>query len=232
MIKENIVDIQIINNRLIEIKEVSFDIKAIEDNISKIKYKGQGLIKDKFVENAQLPSIAKVFYESIFMRKILTPETLFKEYLFKNFINTDNDTYKLKGTEKTYSGQGIKARVYRAFPSLLRDFHFYVLCFNSKIFENIKYSFITDTQDGIDIMVTYKGENFGISLFVDTARSMQFKKKKYKRHDYSCLKEICIGINPFDKSTYMGDFALYNKTHIEYLINEIEKQLSDNVVNL
>lgn len=39
----------------------------------------------------------------------------------------------------------------------------------------------------------------GLHSIVNTNRSLKYKKKKYKRHNYSGLKEICISINPFDK---------------------------------
>lgn len=219
------IDIQIVNNKIMKVQEVKFNLKEIEKQISKMKYRGNGLVKDDKVENAKLPSIAKIFYENIFLKKIPSPEKLFKEYLSRHFIKETNNIYKLKNTNESYRKEGIKGRVYRAYPSLLRDFHFYILCYNSGLFENVEYSFLTDTQKGVDLFITYKGTKFAISLFVNTNRSLKYKKKKYKRHNYTDLKEICISINPFDKKNYIGDFALYQDYHIKYMIGEMEKEI-------
>jgi len=219
------IDIKIVNNKMMKVQEVEFDIKSIEKQISKMQYKGNGLIKDIKVESAKLPSIAEIFYESIFSRRIPSPEKLYNEYLNRHFIKETNDEYRLKDTNQIYKEEGIKARVYRAYPSLLRDFHFYILCYNSGLFESVEYSFLTDTRKGVDLFITYKGTKFAISLFVNTNRSLKYKKKKYKRHNYSGLKEICISINPFDKKNYIGDYALYQDYHVKYMIGEMEKEI-------
>lgn len=218
------IDIKIINNKIIKIQKVKFDIKKIEEQISKMKYGGNNLIKDVDVETARLPSIAKIFYENIFLRKIVSPEILYNKYLKEHFIEKDNGC-KLKNTNQIYKKEGIRARIYRAYPSLLREFHFYILCYNSKLFESVEYSFLTDVQEGVDLLITYKNVKFAISLYVNTSRSLKYKEKKYDRHDYSNLKEICITINPFDRKNYIGDFALYQDYHIEYMVEEMEKEL-------
>lgn len=210
---------------MIKVQEVNFDIDSIEHQIKKMRYNGNGLIKDISVENAKLPSIAEVFYEKIFLREIPSPEKLYREYLSKHFSKEDNGRYRLNNTNKAYDEKGIKARVYRAYPSLLRDFHFYILCYSSGLFESVEYSFLVDTREGIDLFVTYKGNRFAISLFVNTRRSLEYKKKKYKRHDYSNLKEICISINPFDRKSYVGDYALYGESHLQEMIREMENEL-------
>ena len=83
----HMIDIQIVNNKIMKVQEVKFNLKEIEKQISKMKYRGNGLVKDDKVENAKLPSIAKIFYENIFLKKIPSPEKLFKEYLSRHFIN-------------------------------------------------------------------------------------------------------------------------------------------------
>ncbi|HSH53095.1 MAG TPA: hypothetical protein VK982_15325, partial [Bacteroidales bacterium] len=109
------IDIKIVNNKMMKVQEVEFDIKSIEKQISKIQYKGNGLIKDIEVESAKLPSIAEIFYESIFLRRIPSPEKLHNEYLNRHFIKETNDEYRLKDTNQIYKEEGIKARVYRAY---------------------------------------------------------------------------------------------------------------------
>lgn len=230
---KDIIDLQIINNNFIQVKEIQFNIEDIEKCIAKIKYNGQGLIKDNKVEYAKLPSIAKIFYMFIYNRIIPTPERLFMAYYNTYFSTIDCNKCNCIINNEIYSIEGVKARVLRTYPSLLRDFHFFVLCYNSKYFDKVKYSFSDDVKKGIDLTVVYKNKEYGVSLFVETPRSKKYKKQKYKRHDYSFIKEICIPINPFDKNNYIGDFALYNKTHVQYLLYSIVHDTSlDNITNV
>ena len=54
---------------------------------------------------------------------------------------------------------------------------------------------------------------------------MNYKQKKYHRHDYSDVREICIPINPFERKNYVGDYALYNTTHIEEMVRQMEEKI-------
>lgn len=218
---KDIIDIQIINNKFIQIKEIHFNIKDIEKGIAKIKYKGQGLIKDNKVEYAKLPSIAKIFYMFLYNRSIPSPERLFTVYYNTYFVALNCEKCNCIINNEIYSIEGVKARILRTYPSLLRDFHFFVLCYNSGYFDKVKYSFSNDVKKGIDLTVVYANKKYGVSLFVETPRSKKYKKQKYNRHNYSSINEICIPINPFDKSNYVGDFALYNKEHVKYLLYNI-----------
>ena len=89
----------------------------------------------------------------------------------------------------------------------------------------MSYSFDRDRK-GIDLLVEYKGQAFGIALFVNTPRSKSFKQKKYGRHQELTIPEICVTINPFDKSLYVGDYALYQQSHIEQMIAEMDDHLA------
>lgn len=220
-------NIKMVNNQIVKVQEANFDLKKIEDRISVMSYKGNGLIKDLEVEHSRLPSIAGIFYEKIFLREIPSPDTLYNEYINKYFKIESNGKCRLISDNKVYNEEGVKARVFRTYPSLLRDFHFYILCYDSKLFDKVEYSFLTDIKEGIDLMIEYKGVNFAISLFVDTKRSKEYKKKKYKRHDYSNFKEICIAINPFDRKNYIGDYALYRKHHIQEMLLEMNKEFNE-----
>lgn len=215
-------DIRIVNNEIVKVQKVEFDIDRIENNISQMSYEGMGLIRDKKVENGKLPSIAKTFYEKIYTREIPSPKTLFNEYISENFEVKDSICIY---NNVTYNLEGVRARVYRTYPSLLRDFHFYILCYNSNLFDMVEYSFLTDMTEGIDLTLTYKGEKFGVSLFVDTKRGNHYKNKKYKRHNYEKINEICLAINPFDKSNRIGEYSLYRTKHIDELMFQIDRIL-------
>lgn len=228
--KQEFYDFKIINNKMIVEKTVNFDVKKFEDFLKNIPYKGINMIKDTVVENTAIPSMIKVFYEMVFLNEIPTPETFFNRYIKKHFDIIDKQTVKIKNTSIILNLDGLKGRVYRTYPSLIRDYHFYMLCNNTEDFTAVKYSFLTDCNEGVDLLIKYKNTDFAVSLFVDTKRSNSFKRKKYSRHNYSNLKEVCVRINPFDKENYIGDYALYSQKHIQALLRDMNTIIEQNNV--
>lgn len=221
-----LIDIRMLNGQMLAIKTNLITSKEVEQTINSIRYHGEGLIKDEAVENAKLPSIAQTFYEYLFVYGIPTPEQLIEAYLRKHFILTGNYC-KLPNSSSLYLIDGVKARVYRTYPSLLRDFHFYLLCCESNLFEKVYYSLKSDIYEGIDLRVTYQGQLFAVALFVQTPRSKSYKQKKYFRHQPLNIPEICLEIDPFDKQNYVGDFALYQPSHVQLLLERIQSYLSN-----
>lgn len=221
---DDVIDYRFVNNEVIEVKKISLSSRKIESIVTEIPYHGNKLIKDMIVENSRLPSIAKVFYHMVYQNQFPTPEQLFIAY-FQCYFEKENEQYcHLLQQSQSLSIDGIKARVFRAYPSLLRDFHFYLKCNESQQFESVLYSLDNDTKNGIDISIQYGGIIYYISLMVNTKRSMDFKSKKYQRHLYDLEKEILIPIDPFDRRFYIGDYALYHDQHIDYLIEQIKKK--------
>lgn len=223
-----LIDIRMLNGQMLIIKTNPITSKEVEQSIRSIRYQGQGLQKDEAVENAKLPSIAQTFYEHLFVYGIPTPEQLIETYLRKYFLLTEKHC-KLPNSSSLYSIEGVKARVYRTYPSLLRDFHFYLLCCESNLFEKVYYSLESDLREGIDLRVTYQGQHFAVALFVQTPRSKSYKQKKYFRHQPLNIPEICLEIDPFDKQNYVGDFALYQPSHVQLLLERIQSHLSNSV---
>lgn len=218
---ENIVDFQISNNQMVIIKECKINLNTIEKALVRFPYKGQKRIKDNKVEHFRLPSIAEIFYGLVFGNRVPSPEDLCDGYLRRHFYTTGKDTCRLKNSSEEFSIEGVKGRVYRAYPSLIRDLHFYFLCKDSGMFDDVHYSLAADAYDGIDLTITHTGVTFAIALFVSTARSKQFKSKKYRRHEKLTMPEICIEIDPFNKAFYIGDYALYQKEHLDFMVQQM-----------
>lgn len=221
----NLIDFQIVNNQFILIKKITLSTKIIEESLRAYPYRGQKRIKDDVVENYRLPSIAQVFYSFVLMNQIPSPETLCQAYIHTHFIVQKHNQCQLKGTNQQFLLDSIKARVYRTYPSLIRDLHFYFLCKESGEFDEVIYSFSADIYDGIDLKVIYNEREFAISLYVSTPRSKEFKQKKYGRHQPLSIPEICIEIDPFNPKYYVGDYALYQKEHVLLLKQKMMEHL-------
>lgn len=221
---QTFIDFQMSKDKIILIHEQKYTKEKLEKALLNIKYKGRGKIKDLHVENGRIPSIAKTFYLTLFHYGLPSPEQLINMYFLKHKAHETEHTIKFKGSNQYFSKTGVEGRIYRTYPSLIRDYHFFLSCKEMNEFDDVFYSFRRD-QDGVDTVIKYKGQEFAIALFVDTPRSRSYKKKKYNRHETLDIPEICITINPFDKSTYIGDYALYQKYHIDNMIKEMRSVL-------
>lgn len=171
------------------------------------------------VEKASLPFIMLAFYHYIFVEEMVpTPKDLIDEYYFLNrkvFSEINPTTILYNGM--TYRKKDIDARVLRAYPSLIRDWHMLAMLNESKYFTEVKYSFIDD-MNGVDITLTANDKKFDVSLFVKTKRSQEFKQyKNTVRHQYD-KNEIQMPLD-FSVAKMCGDFYLYTKADVDYINN-------------
>lgn len=215
-------DIKLVNGLTYKEFRPDFNLNKFKDFLISAPYKGEGLIKDISVENAQLPPIVQTFYSLYAEGIIPSAETLFKYYIKTNFIEIDDNLVQLNNTSSVFKKHGIKARLFRTYPSIIRDFHFYMLCFYSQKFQSVSYSVDKDYIGGIDLSIKYKGVGFSIALLVDTPRSNSFKKKKAYRHSNTPVHEICVRINPFESKFRVGNYTLYSEYHLNLMIAEME----------
>ena len=74
---------------------------------------------------------------------------------------------------------------------------------------------------GRDIKIVHNGQEYIVSLMVQTKRSLFFKKRKNEiRHQYGD-NEIQIKLD-LKKAKTIGDFYVYDKSHIATLIRTIK----------
>lgn len=221
--QNNLTDIKILNGEIYIKHTPQFNLNDFNAFLERTPYMGEKLIKDMTVENTLLPPMIKTFYTLFTKGFIVSPEKFFSYYVKENFIERPDGCITLKfNNSVVLNKEGVRARVYRTYPSLVRDFHFYMLCHCSKKFQGVHYSLNDDYKKGVDLTIKYRDTIFSIALLVDTKRSTSFKKQKYQRHNYAGLHEICVKINPFDKSCRIGDYSLYTMHHIISMIKEMD----------
>ena len=191
-------------------------------------YSGERLEKYKVVEEARLPYMAPVFYKKIFFDDLIPDEDLFfKSYVELFFNEYDDSNVQIKKEfQNGFSGKvlptkGVRNRVLRTYPSLIRDFHFYLLCYESEFFDKVQYSLRTDVYDGIDLIVEKENFKFAVALFTNTKRAEEFKDKKYKRHNYENIEEIILTVDLKESQNRAGKFILYDDAHLNELSTRI-----------
>ena len=166
----------------------------------------------------KLPMFVDAFYNYIILNQsIPSQEESFYYYLeynkhfFKNLNRPDLES-------------GIKARNYRTYPSLVRDVYF-----NKFIEErigskcNVVYNTKLDIEEGIDLMVITRKNNYGICFFTKTKRGFKGRAAKVYRHTlFDNVKYIEMPME-FEGSVKAGDFFLYGEKEFEELYNELSK---------
>lgn len=168
--------------------------------------------KSKYIENKNLPSFVKCFNELTDKLGKIPSQARLSEYYLDNKIRFVQDKYY----------KFIKARLHRAYPSIVRDFHFNYLLktyYKQPFFYSIKKDL-----EGTDFSVKYNSNWYYIHLLVNTYRSNRFRNKKDSRHNFENRNrhiDLILDFND-DKSKQVGDFFLYSKEHIKLLKSKIK----------
>ena len=186
-------------------------LKEIEDSLKKISLTFP-LHKNERIEwGIRLPIFLNSFYKFIFNKqKLPTQEEFYNYYISEN---KTIDLLKLTPDEKL----GVKGRIFRTYPSLVRDFHFSKLLSKRKNNYEVIYNTNLDVQEGIDLLIKKGTENIAINLYTNTKRAIEARKKKGNRHTvYSNIKYIDLPVN-FKGSFKLGDFFLYGNDDADNL---------------
>ncbi len=158
----------------------------------------------------------------MFQRKSIPSEDAFFEEYLKTIDTRKSNPETFMHQGKELSKEGLKMRVLRTYPSLIRDVHFYYYLLESRKFQNVNYSLKRDIFDGIDIQVEFEDIKYGISIHIGTFRGSTFKKKKESRHDYSTFREIVI-VAKFDQLINVGKFYLLGELELQEILTKIEE---------
>ncbi|AXE16498.1 hypothetical protein DR864_01510 [Runella rosea] len=223
------IDVRFEGEEVFLIKQKKWTTKELEDQVANLYYSGENLPKDPAVEKARLPPFALSFYKFIFFKSRLPDETEFWNYYLKqHFTPAEGDCVQvnIKGSVKTFAASSVKARMLRSYPSLVRDFHFYVLCLRSDQFEEVRYSLHRDYFNGIDLCVVYAGVEFQVSILLNSPRAQMYKTQKYKRHEESPQNEVIMLFDLTRYSHEKGKIKLFSEKHVEELLEALKLRIA------
>ncbi|MGV9141398.1 MAG: hypothetical protein ACOC1X_00510 [Promethearchaeota archaeon] len=200
-----------------KLNDINMDVDSIERKLRKFKLE---FIKNKrsdIERKIKFPMFVKSFYNYIDeYANLPTQETFFDYYIQKNKNN--------KNIKKLNDDQleGLRARIYRAYPSYIRDLHFAKILQEKTELEEVIYNVELDVN-GTDVLVKENGINYAVNLFVDTKRSNMARIRKKKRHNKD-KKYIDVELPlVFNKAREVGDFFLYGKRELIEFLNLVLK---------
>ena len=161
--------------------------------------KCEGMIKCDYVEDMNFPfSMTERFYNLFFKVKNIPTQKDFVDGCMDDKVFLD-----LFDTDERMSG--LIGRLSRTYPSLIRDYHFYLMCNDSKFFENVLYDSYDDMCNRADVKLKYAGQIFNIQLFLDTKNSKKWRSQKNEKYD-NANNYIEF---PLVRSRRIGFFNLY-----------------------
>lgn len=168
--------------------------------------------------------IAFPMFLTPFYKYVYNNNGVLKQDEFYNYYISENKAYFDAISFEPEILEGLKARIYRTYPSLVRDLHFSLF-----VKENIKeaqivYNRKLDVEEGIDLLIKLKDILYAINLFTDTTRAHIGREKKVFRHTpFENVKYVELPVN-FKGSLKCGNFFLYGDAELN-LIKKIIYQL-------
>ena len=164
----------------------------------------------------KLPMFVPPFYD--YLKRFNTIPT--QEEYYNYYISQNQTFFDLKGLSNEQL-EGLRARVYRTYPSLVRDVHFGLTLKEKNFFEEVFYNEVLDIEYGIDLVVSRSSKRLGLNLFTQTSAAQYARQVKQYRPkksvDFNCIE---IPIN-FRGSKVCGKFFLYSDREISQIVQDI-----------
>ena len=190
---------------------INLSSKIIETQIAPMKLTFLAEKNHEIEWKTMPPMFIYSFYNFIAKHNRIPTQTEF--WNFYCHENKNNFTDKVKNSLRS-----LQARAFRAYPSFVRDVHFYYILVESEMFDRVFYHPEVDVKYGIDFVVRYKDKNFGVNCYIETPRSQQGRKKKQFRHSkVKKLIHIDLPVH-FKGSKKCGQFYLYSQRELTQLL--------------
>jgi hypothetical protein len=206
-----------------QLEQIDISLSELEKQMKRI-YLPTGEAKNDYVASKNLPYMNDVFIDMLIERgKLPTPFDFFIEYL---------DYYSDKDSIKDIVGKGYKThlrgRLFRTYPSLLRDIHF-GMSLKGYGFDEVVYNSTLDGKLGVDLLVIQNGIKYAVHLYVVTQNSLKHRKHKIK-DDYGvdCSIELPLQLS---SARAIGEIKVYSFSYFFELLFKMNKYLSKEIGN-
>lgn len=172
-----------------------------------------------YTDARYLPPITLPFFLFTLLKNRIPNEPELVTFYTKS-INGSIQLFKEGLDAGDFSPEVIQQRIYRAYPSIVREYHFFHLLQESGKFDRVTYSLRKDVADGIDVLLELNGFKFALALYADTPRANAARDHK-TTPDYLFHTELCLRLD--DTSRQVGKFYLYDNSHVEFVFTALEK---------
>ena len=206
-----------------QLQLVNLDHSAIEMQIKKFQLVFIQ-IRNKRVEwGMKLPMFVPVFYKYISEHN----DTIPTQEQYWTYFKSQNQTWFSQNQIDGDTLVAIKARLFRTYPSLVRDIHFAKLLSSKLKKSEVVYNTDLDIKEGVDLLVLNQDKKYAINLYTDTKRAHEARSKKENRHQiYTDVTYLEIPVN-FKGSVQLGQFFLYGEREITTIIQALKSTLKN-----
>ena len=174
--------------------------------------------RDKQVEwRMKFPIFVRSFYSYVLEYGIIPSQSEF----FQHYVSENKNSKNIQKLTD-HQHEALRARLYRAYPSYIRDLHFGKFLTEKGYFDEVVYNVDMDIKDGIDLLVSFGKRKYAINLFTDTSRAAKARDKKkdrHKEHDYINI-ELAISFGG-SKCVGKGKYYLYSYRELCELMGKI-----------
>ena len=152
----------------------------------------------------RFPMFVDAFYDYVVKNTTVPSQQAFFDY----YLSFNKLFFDEKNFDSTIL-DGLKARVYRTYPSLVRDLYFNKYVKENFSEANVRYNTTLDVVEGIDLMIEKNDSFYAVNLYVNTSRAYNARSKKRYRHTlFRNVNYIEFPVN-FKGSLKCGNFFLY-----------------------
>lgn len=167
----------------------------------------------------KFPMFLTPFYKYVSLNNFILNQPNFWEYYI-----SENASYF---DDKKFSNEiidGLKARVFRTYPSLVRDLHFSLFVKENVTDAIVIYNQKLDIEEGVDLLISNQKRFYAFNMYTNTSRAYVGREKKANRHTpFDNVQYVELPVN-FKGSVKCGEFFLYGATEFTQ-ITKILKQI-------
>lgn len=208
----------------VKLSMTKISVSEFEEKISKFVYSGENLPKDKSVEKAKLPPFEAAFAKCLIeFRNVPTEDQFLQCYIEDNFIEKNSSLALKKNQTETYNKEGIKNKALRYYPSLIRKYHFYLMCSECGKFDDVSYQLSSDVKHGLGIRVKKNNQSYMIRLGLKSTLSYYHSESKTNEENVITLD---IDINNCRR---VGSFRLYAQKDVDYILSKFGNEKLSNI---
>ena len=205
---------------------ISFSAQDIENQIKNYNLRFIQYRNQEVEFGIRFPMFLPSFYKYVLEKQTIPNQEQYSEiYIRENFSFFRFKNYSVDIIK------GLKARLFRTYPSLIRDLHFCLFLKDSKKFDSVLYNTELDIQEGIDVLIGLKNQLFAVNLYTNTRNACSVRNNKEFRHNKSTKYNYIELPVDFNGSKKCGNFFLYGEREFSNVNKIIHSKINTLLMN-
>ncbi len=193
---------------------LSLSATQIEDAIESFTLEMPPAADTTIEWKAQAPS-----YTDAFDAWITEHRTLPSQEQFVN-LYMERNSEELDALDETQRAAA-RARAVRAYPSLVRKFHFKAMAMESDLFDAVETA--SNKTSGADVVVHYRGQRFAITCVNRRSRRRRKPTEAGAAHG-DALRDVALPFNA-KKAKRVGELLLYTERDLAWLVGQLDEAI-------